>query len=236
MKKINEVYETYDYNQFKFIGNNRMVSQGHVNKIINSMKKKRLISPIMVNERGQIIDGQHRFLAQKELKVSIPYIVQKGYGEIETQLLNNNTKNWSMVDWERHYCKKNIEDYIIFKDFRKKYKFPSEQCQMLLQQEADNQAFKDGLFKVVDYNRAIKYSDRIYDIGKGISWGFKDRMFIRALIHIFDFGVYKHSEFIKKLQIRGNILHIQRDKKSFCREIEDVYNYRTHEDNRVRLF
>ena len=40
MKKINEVYETYDYNQFKFIGNNRMVSQGHVNKIINSMKKK----------------------------------------------------------------------------------------------------------------------------------------------------------------------------------------------------
>ena len=236
MRKINEVYETNNYSQFKFIGNNRAVSQGHVNKIANSMKKQRLISPIIINEVWEIIDGQHRFLAQRELNMSIPYIIQKGYGEIETQLLNNNTKNWSMLDWERHYCNKNIEDYAIFRDFRKKYKFPSEQCQMLLQQEHDNQVFKDGLFKVVSYNRAIRYANMICDIQKNISWDCKDRMFIRAIIFIFDFGVYKHSEFIKKLKIKGNVLNIQRDKKSFCRVIEDVYNFRTREDNRVRLF
>ena len=236
MKKINEVYETYDYSQFRFIGNNRAVSNGHVNKIINSMKKRRLISPITINEKGEIIDGQHRFLAQKELKMPIPYIIQKGYGEIETQLLNNNTKNWSMLDWENHYCKKNIEDYLIFRDFRKKYKFPSEQCQMLLQQENDNQNFKDGLFRVVSYNRAIKYADMICDIGKYISWDCKDRMFVRAIVHIFDFGVYSHNEFIKKLSIRGNTLKRQVDKKSFCREIEDVYLYKTREENKKRIF
>ena len=100
MKKINEVFETKDYNMFSFISNNRSVSKGHINKIIQSMKKRRLISPILVNEKGQIIDGQHRFLAQKELGLPIPYIEQEGYGEKETQILNTNTKNWSLLDWE----------------------------------------------------------------------------------------------------------------------------------------
>ena len=43
MKKINEVFETKDYNMFSFISNNRSVSRGHINKIMDSMKKKRLI-------------------------------------------------------------------------------------------------------------------------------------------------------------------------------------------------
>ena len=36
MKKINEVFETYDYNMFSFINNNRNVSTGHVYKIIKT--------------------------------------------------------------------------------------------------------------------------------------------------------------------------------------------------------
>ena len=236
MKKINEVYETHDYSQFKFIGNNRAVSQGHVNRILNSMKKRRLISPIIVNENKEIINGQHRFLAQKELNAPIPFIIQNGYGEKETQILNNNTKNWSMLDWESHYCNKNIEDYLIFRDFRKKYKFPSEANQMLLQgKESDNDLFKDGLFKVDCYNLAIKYADMIYDIGKFFEH-YKERMFLRAIVNIFDFGVYKHSEFIKKLSNKGNVLRRCVDKKSYCRNIEDIYNHRTRETNKVRLF
>ena len=87
------------------------------------MKKRRLISPILVNEHRQIIDGQHRFLAQQELNLSVPFIVKKGYGEVETQILNTNSKNWSLADWERYYCNKGIDDYLVFKEFRKQYKF-----------------------------------------------------------------------------------------------------------------
>ena len=86
MKEINTVYETKDYKTFSFLSNNRNISNHHVNRIINSMKKKRLISPILVNENFQIIDGQHRFLAQKQLKFSIPFVVQEGYGDQETQM------------------------------------------------------------------------------------------------------------------------------------------------------
>ena len=37
MKKINTVYETYNYNQFKLLNNNRLVRQSHVTKIKKSM-------------------------------------------------------------------------------------------------------------------------------------------------------------------------------------------------------
>ena len=40
MNKINEVYETNDYSQFKFLNNNRDISTKHVNKLIKSMKEK----------------------------------------------------------------------------------------------------------------------------------------------------------------------------------------------------
>ena len=53
MKKINDVYTTKNYESFSFLGNNRMVSKSHVGKIIESMKKSRLMSPILVNENRQ---------------------------------------------------------------------------------------------------------------------------------------------------------------------------------------
>ena len=107
---------------------------------------------------------------------------------------------------------------------------------MLLQgKESDNDLFKDGLFKVDCYNLAIKYADMIYDIGKFFEH-YKERMFLRAIIHIFDFGNYKHSEFIKKLSNKGNILTRCVDKKDYMRKIEDVYLYKTREPNRTRLF
>ena len=112
MKKINEVYETKDYNQFKFLANNRDINIKHVNKLVKSMKERRLVSPILVNELGEIIDGQHRFEAQKSLKMPVPYIIQNGYKEKEAQILNINTSNWTLNTWVKFYCREGIKDYI----------------------------------------------------------------------------------------------------------------------------
>ena len=43
------------------------------------MKKKYLVSPILVNEKMEVIDGQHRLQAQKELNLPTYYIKNKGY-------------------------------------------------------------------------------------------------------------------------------------------------------------
>ena len=44
------------------------------------MTEKLLMCPIIVNENYEIIDGQHRYSASKELGLPIRYIVGEGYG------------------------------------------------------------------------------------------------------------------------------------------------------------
>lgn len=59
---------TSDYFRFKILDGNRDVLKSHVNKIKESMKKFGWIGPgIIVNEKFEIIDGQTRFYAAKEL-------------------------------------------------------------------------------------------------------------------------------------------------------------------------
>ena len=175
-------------------------------------------------------------MAQKELNVPIAYIEQKGYGEKETQILNTNTKNWSLGDWERHYCKKNIKDYLIYREFRKQYRFPTEQLQTLLAEESNNETFVDGLFKVVNYNEAIRRADMIVSVGSYFR-DYKDRMFMRALIACFDNEDYNHNTFLNKLSYQGNSLIRCVDKKSYLRLIEDIYNFKSRKNTpKLRLF
>ena len=240
MKKINDVYTTKNYESFSFLGNNRMVSKSHVGKIIESMKKSRLMSPILVNERRQISDGQHRFLAQKELKLSVPFIVKKGYGERETQILNTNTKNWSLVDWETYYCNKNIKDYHVFREFRKKYKFDFESTQHLLTKKEscgyNLNIFREGLLVVSNLKDAVSSAEKILSVGKYFK-EYKDRYFLRSMMHCFKIPEYHHSKLLKKLSYQGNSLVKCVDKKSYLRLIEGIYNFKNRKETKsLRLF
>ena len=62
---INQVIKTNDYNTFKVMPGNRPVNKLHVRRLSKSMEEKHLMSPILVNEKMQVIDGQHRLEAQK---------------------------------------------------------------------------------------------------------------------------------------------------------------------------
>ena len=50
------VNETYEYGRFKELDGNRTISTHHVAEIVSSMRQKYLITPILVNERFEVID------------------------------------------------------------------------------------------------------------------------------------------------------------------------------------
>ena len=79
-KRENVVFSTTKYDMFSFLDANRKLNVRNYSKLINSMKEEQLKIPIIVNEKFQIIDGQHRFTAEKELGLPVYYMVQKGYG------------------------------------------------------------------------------------------------------------------------------------------------------------
>ncbi|MBC8147318.1 MAG: ParB N-terminal domain-containing protein, partial [Bacteroidetes bacterium] len=76
MKKI---YKTKNYEKFKFMVGNRPINSAHTAKLIESIKGKYLFNPIIINEKWEIIDGQHRFEAIKQLNLPLYFFINEGY-------------------------------------------------------------------------------------------------------------------------------------------------------------
>lgn len=93
VKHSNQVHTTTDYFLFfKPIEGNRNKNIIHLSRLKKSISENYLFTVIIVNEKYEIIDGQHRFECVKELKLPLHYIVCKGYGLNEVHVLYENSK------------------------------------------------------------------------------------------------------------------------------------------------
>jgi hypothetical protein len=108
----NQVHTTKDYFLFKSIDGNRNKNLLHINRLKKSMQECYLFTVIIVNEKYEIIDGQHRFDVIEELKLPLNYIICKGYGLNEVHRLNTNSKTWNADDYLEGYCRLGYIDYI----------------------------------------------------------------------------------------------------------------------------
>ena len=72
-----KVEETTDYKQFKKVKGNRGYAQRHLKNLVSSIAQNNLLqySPIIVNDKMEVIDGQHRLAAAQSLGLPIYYVV-----------------------------------------------------------------------------------------------------------------------------------------------------------------
>jgi len=127
------VNETKNYDQFKILKGNRTVNMLHVEKLKISFGRKYLLSPIIVNENFEIIDGQHRFVAAKELGLPVYYIAIGGYSLMDIQIYNTNASNWKKKDFLNMYCDLGRPAYVQFKKFMDTYPdFGIRACESLI--------------------------------------------------------------------------------------------------------
>lgn len=76
---------------------------------------------IIVNENREIIDGQHRFQACKELKEPIRFTVKKDYGVREMQIMNETQRQWSAIDTVNSEAKLGNQSYAWLKELMDEY-------------------------------------------------------------------------------------------------------------------
>ncbi len=121
-----EIKRTKNYEIFKFKKENREINY---NKVL-SLKSKllengRQIIPIICNRQMEIIDGQHRFEALKELNWEILYYVDDAVTTTDLISINNTQKNWGLLDYIHFYASSGNETYIKLEKVCKKYsEFP----------------------------------------------------------------------------------------------------------------
>ncbi len=237
-----KVHTTKNYSLFKTLNGNRDVNELHLKRLKESMRKNHLMTIIMVNERFEIIDGQHRFMASQELKLPINYIVSKSYGLKETQILNANMRDWTIADYVAGYCDLGYQDYEIYRDFIQQYGFTNQVALYLLSGEfTDGTAevsastkFKVGEFKVVDLNVAKKMADKIMMIEPYYK-GFLRRSFVFALVGMLKKENFEFTEFLAKLKQQPTTLQDCTGVTQYKSLIEEIYNYRRREKVNLRF-
>jgi hypothetical protein len=122
-KIIGKIYQTTNYDSFKRLKGNRDVR--NAKKIVDSINKVGyVLSPILVNENMEVIDGQNRLDALRQLDLPVPYIMQEGIGRTECQALNINQSNWTTEQFINSYAECGEESYerlqFLVSTFKKK--------------------------------------------------------------------------------------------------------------------
>jgi hypothetical protein len=251
MKLVNQVYETTDYSLFKFMQGNRPVHRPHIIRLRKSFEKKYLFSPIIVNEKYEIIDGQHRFTTAKELNLPVIFIIVSGYGLSEVQTLNANMSNWGQKDYLNAYCDLGYPEYLKVRDFMIQYAdfgIKSSLIILLQKTNADRQRrnikelrseanksgvmqlrfFEEGELVIPDYDSACHVAEKILEF-KPYYDGFNRSTFVAAAIQVLKVEGYDHRQMISKIaQNPRSMVHCQ-NAPQYKEMLEEIYNYRSRD-------
>lgn len=116
------IQSTTNYDQFTFRKDNRaVISDAHVNMLVKSIEKHNMLQykPIDINTDKEVIDGQHRLRAARQLGVPIYYRTMID-AQPKDLILLNQAKAWGASDYLNYYVQNGYEEYV------KMYKFMND--------------------------------------------------------------------------------------------------------------
>ena len=134
--KINsDVMKSSDYEKFSILEQNRVVNDKHVNELVVSIQNSGQLTPIIINEKFEIIDGQHRFDACRILKIPVMYLISYKTSINEVILMNNTQKSWKLHDYLRCFSDKKWDNHEIYQKvdkFMREHDLKLTTCVVLL--------------------------------------------------------------------------------------------------------
>ena len=165
-----KIYWTNNYSLFSFVKGNRDISEKKMKKIeesINSGLNLLPHCPIVVSEKMKIIDGQHRFMVCKKMKLPIYYVIAENIEIRDIATLNSNTDKWKQKDFIFCYIDLGIEDYKKLHEFKEKYPFSYSVSASILAEEKINDGgsnltedIQEGRFKVENFDKSIEFANK----------------------------------------------------------------------------
>lgn len=242
------VYKTHKYDVFKIMDDNRTLNLLHVKRLVQSFRDQYLVCPIIVNEKFQVIDGQHRLKACTELGIPVYYIIMPGYGIHEVQILNTNQKNWNQMDFLKMYCEQGRQEYIEVKKFMDEFQdFGIAATLSLIKLQSSNKTqgtlggkkvhmkdFEEGKLKIPNITKSYIYARKIMDFQPYYKEYYRGA-FVSAVIPLFSNKVYNHKEMLHKLENCPDEIKIKDAKKivGYRLQLEEIYNYKRQRENKV---
>lgn len=256
LKVVAQVMETTDYSIFKPTVGNRNVNKLHVKRLKDSFKDTYLMAPAIVNQNFEMIDGNHRKEAAQSMGLPFRFIICNDYGLREIQILNENMKNWSKMDYLNAYCELKHPEYLRFRNFMHRFDdFGIAACETILTDKATSSKnktliemrgvinetgsftvryFQEGDLIIPDYEKSIENAEKLMMI-KPYYDGYNRPVFIRAMIGIFKVKDYNHARFLDRIKANPSMLQHCSNVSQYKLLIEDIYNFRSRDKVTLRF-
>mgnify|MGYP003661985876 CR=1 FL=1 len=249
VKEISKVYFTNDLDMFTEMKGNRIPNLSHIRKLTFSMTENGvLMNPIIVNEYMQVVDGQHRLQAAKEIKKGIYFIIAKNYTLKEVHTLNLNQKNWNNKDYLHGYADMGVFPYIRLRNFfNLNNDFTLSDCILMCSnvtsikygyyekakwKKSKQKVFAEGTWEGKDFILAQEYADRLKEIKKYYD-GYNKAVFVGTMLGMFTNKNFNYNVFLSKLKTQPTEL-VDCSNREQCKVlIEKIYNFRNR--NKVNL-
>lgn len=247
MNKTNTgIQESMKYDDFSILEANRLINQPHVQELIKSFEDTPDIArthPILVNENLEIIDGQHRYLAWKELKRPIYYIMEKGLTVTDAIRLNTNQRAWKIEDYARAYAMSGNPHYQQFLELKAEFNIHFRELQTYCEGYEAHQAnkrFRAGRMKLMkDKSLIRKRLEMLQDVTELYSGVRRlPSGFALGMLDAFKNPKYNHELFLNKFKLVGEkeTGNFSGNRNDWLRVIEHIYNYYTLAEDQIRLF
>jgi hypothetical protein len=228
----NVIHSTKHYHWFNYANGNREINPSEYQKLKKNISESGQLQPIMVNERGEVIDGQHRLAVCKELGMPISFVVIPGT-TIQTAVhLNTAGHRWSTLDWINYYAKQGNDDYKELLQFVKNSPFNVRLSVMIAQGTLTTATtdrdtamnIKAGTWICRDWDMAHERMMQMSNVAPIIKNSFD--LYANALIKYNNLKQFDWSRFVRQLKTHPEVLQKVADGRQALELIDKLYNYR----------
>ena len=201
---------TENYDMFKKIGGNRKINKANYAKIVKSMKEEQLIIPIVVNEKYEIIDGQHRFTACKDLGKPVYFYMVRGYGLDQVKRANIASSNWKKENYLDMFVAEGNEVYKEFEEIKERYDLNISNLLKIFAIVQEKQSarvgyeFENGTFTLDGKMEVLRFLTALEDFN--FFKFYKSNNFLIAFTRLYFKSEYDHDKMKTKLITHRNSL------------------------------
>lgn len=242
------VMKTNDYDKFKFISQNRLPD--HVRALVQSFKDRYVPNAILCNDKFEIIDGQNRFLAAKELGLPVFYYCIENLGIYDVASLNSYGKNWSPLDFVNMWASLGKDEYKKILSFCKMYPDISLSSVLMILSDSvaaqqgvvgtDSGVIKNGIhnkknklksgeFEIKDIEHAHLVATSIIQYKPFVRPGvqiYKQSAFVSAMVQLLRKPCFENSEMVRKAGIYPSLFYRCVSAKEYVLMLENLWNYK----------
>lgn len=223
------IQSTTDYDKFKLLDANRVISKDHVQNLIVSFEAHpELVAsqPIIVNDKFEVVDGQHRLEACKALGIPVTYVVAASASITEAQLLNAMQRQWKISDFLYSYARSGNKAYQEVERLLAEYPMNLSALLNVIatgDTNKTNRMFKAGKFdfNLADAEERLNTHVRYLDVVRPEIW--RSQPFHRALLYLSKIEGFDHDRMINQLD--KTTLQLQPGSmKNYLMELERIFN------------